>query len=79
MIFRKILYVFIILCLFCKVTQGHQRSDGLIEDFCDGLSFGEHSLFFVDCKSLQVMFYYDDVEICNPIGSKAKKHKLGMT
>ena len=23
------------------------------------------------------MFYYDDLEMCNPVGSHTKKHKLG--
>ena len=23
--------------------------------------------------------YYDDVEVCNPLGSRAKTHKLGMS
>ena len=26
---------------------------------------------------LEIIAYYDDVEMCNPIGSRAKKHKLG--
>ena len=28
--------------------------------------------------SLQIMLYYDDLEACNPLGSKAKIHKLGI-
>ena len=27
--------------------------------------------------SLQIQLYYDELEVCNPLGSKAKKHKLG--
>ena len=30
-----------------------------------------------DMPSLEIMAYYDDAEICNPLGSRAKKHKLG--
>ncbi len=26
---------------------------------------------------LEIMAYYDDVEVCNPLGLHAKKHKLG--
>ena len=29
-------------------------------------------------NSLQVMIYYDDVEVYNPLGTKVKLHKLGM-
>jgi len=31
----------------------------------------------VHTKALQVVFYYDEVEVCNHLGSKAKVHKLG--
>ena len=27
--------------------------------------------------ALQIMLYYDEVEVCNPLGSNRKKHKLG--
>lgn len=57
--------------------RGHQRSDGLLQDYCDGSGFKTHSLFSTDPTALQVMLFYDDVEICNPIGSRSKIHKLG--
>ena len=40
----------------------------------------KNSLFSSDSDvcSLEIMAYYDDVEVCNPLGSRAKKHKLGM-
>jgi len=31
----------------------------------------------VNTNALQIFFYFDEVECCNPIGSKAKIHKLG--
>ena len=61
-----------------KVLRGHQRKDHLLADFCDGAIFKSHPLFLSDHKVLQIMVYYDDVEVCNPLGSRAKKHKLGM-
>ena len=30
-----------------------------------------------DPKSLQVILYYNDLEVCNPLGSRKKKHTLG--
>lgn len=57
--------------------RGHCRSDNLIEDYCDGSTFKNHPFFSVDPTALQIMFYYDNLEVCNPIGSRAKKHKLG--
>ena len=57
--------------------QGHAQSDGIIGDYCDGTAYKCHPLFSVHSTALQFMLYYDDIEVCNPIGSKAKKHKLG--
>ena len=48
-----------------------------LEDYCDGTQFSEHPLFSTDECGLQVMLYYDDVEVCNPLGSAATVHKLG--
>ena len=57
--------------------RGHQRSDGLLADYCDGSVYKSHPLFSRNKQGLQIIAYYDDVEVCNPLGSKAKKHKLG--
>ena len=57
---------------------GHNQVDQLLGDFCDGSDFKNHPLFYLDEKCLQLMLYYDDVEVCNPLGSKVKLHKLGM-
>ena len=46
-------------------------------DFCDGMSFRMHSHFNSYDKALQIIAYYEELEICNPIGSYVKKHKLG--
>ena len=52
---------------------------GVMEDLCDGEGFHEHPLFPASTlNSLQVLFYYDDVEVCNPLQSSRLKHKLGM-
>ena len=59
--------------------KGHQRQDELLSDYCDGLMFKSHPLFssHFDYPSLEIILYYDGVEVCNPLGSRAKKHKLG--
>ena len=35
-----------------------------------------HPIFSVDKQGLQLLLYNDDVEICNPLGSKSKIHKM---
>ena len=52
--------------------------DGRIEDFCDGELFKSHALFSKDPKALQIIAYYDELEVCNPLGSHVKTHKLGL-
>lgn len=48
-----------------------------MKDFCDGKSFSTHPLFSIKANALQVLLYFDELEICDPLGSKTKKHKLG--
>ncbi len=54
-----------------QVMRGHQRNDGLLGDYCDGLHFKRHPLFSINPTALQIMLFYDDVEVCNPIGSRS--------
>ena len=51
------------------------NQDGKIEDFCDGERFKNHPK---DLSALQIIAFYDEVEICNPLGSHVKQHKLGI-
>ena len=48
-----------------------------MNDYCDGKVFKEHPLFTTHKNSLQINLYFDELEVCNPLGSKAKIHKLG--
>ena len=54
------------------------NQDGKIEDFCDGERFKNHPIFSKDLSALQIIAFYDEVEICNPLGSHVKQHKLGI-
>ncbi len=45
-------------------------------DYVDGQAQQQHPLFTIHKEGFQIIFYYDDVEVCNPLGSKAKIHKL---
>ena len=44
----------------------------MLGDYCDGELFLSSKLFQEDPCALQIQLYYDEVELCNPIGSKAK-------
>ena len=67
-----------------QVLLGHKRSDGLIGDYCDGDvcnkdSAVAHPLFSTNPKALQILLFYDDLEVVNPLGSYTKKHKIGKS
>lgn len=44
---------------------------------CDGSFFKTHPVFKSNNAAVQIVAYYDEVELCNPLGSNTKKHKLG--
>ena len=59
------------------MVNSHAEVDGVIGDFCDGSNYKSSPLFCSDPCALQLQLYYDELKICNPLGSKAKKRKVG--
>ena len=57
--------------------RDHKQNNDTLADYCKGSMYKSHPLFCEDPHALQLFLYYDDVEICNPLGSRAKFHKLG--
>ncbi len=78
-ILEEVKYFLLRFCdmFFLQVLRGHCRQDHVLADFCDGTAFVTHPLYSCYPNSLQIILYYDNVEVCNPLGSRAKKHKLG--
>lgn len=60
-----------------EVLNPHFSDSNEMRDFCDGLQFKTHPLFSTNPTSLQIIAYYDELEVVNPIGSYVAKHKLG--
>lgn len=60
-----------------QVFQGHMRSDDYLSDFCDGSLFKNHPLFQTYPDALQLIIYFDELEVCNPLASHSGIHKLG--
>ncbi len=58
-------------------TRDKSCNKDVLSDYCDGEAFQAHPLFSVRHGALEITLYYDDVEICNPLGSKRKIHKQG--
>ena len=63
-----------------QIDECPQRihNDELIEDYCDGVLFKQHPLFSRDPHALQVIAYFDELEVCNPLGTHVKRHKVGV-
>ena len=52
-----------------QIEKGHQERERM-KGYVDGDAFGKHSLFSQHRNALQI--YYDDLQMCNPLGFKAK-------
>lgn len=71
--------VCVYLYMHVQITVDHRRSDNLLEDFCDAKKCNTHPFFSSTQKlTLQLILYFDELEVCNPLGSSRKKHKLGI-
>ena len=60
-----------------QVISGPNQSCSHMMDVCDGKLFKSHETFKKCPNALQVIAYYDEVVIVNPLSPKAKEHKLG--
>ena len=61
-----------------QVIHCHSRTDDYIADYCDGRLFKEHDFFQSNSNALQLVAYFDEVEVCNPLAGRAGIHKLGL-
>lgn len=60
-----------------EILNQQGNTCNMLNDFCDGSMFKTHPMFESNPNALQVIAYYDELEVVNPIGSYVKKHKLG--
>ena len=52
------------------------NTGGVLQDVCDGEFVKSHCGTSTD-HHLLLAFYYDEVEVANPLGSRRGTHKLG--
>lgn len=60
-----------------ELSYTHESSDDIMRDFCDGVFYKQHPVFSYHRFALQFIIYYDDIEVANPLGSRAGNQKLG--
>lgn len=62
-----------------NLFEGEEKGNSvLLEDVKDGAYFRQHTVFMnADKKKLLALqLYFDEFEVCNPLGSKRGKHKV---
>ena len=64
-----------------EIECGHASKDDVYRDFCDGNFVKSHPVLQQQGKEtvIQLAFYFDELEVANPLGSKRGKHKLGQS
>ena len=63
--------------ILAQVDNFSDSKDQILRDYCDGRVYKSLSVFAADKKALQIIAYFDEIELCNLFGSSSKKHKLG--
>ena len=63
--------------IYNRYFEGHSQNGEILGDYCDGIFFKQHPLFSLEPHALQIILYFDDLELCNPLETSAKIHKIG--
>lgn len=64
--------------VLAMIDEPQRCRSGYFYDINDGELIKSHPLFSARPSALQIIIYTDDIDICNPLGSHASKHKLTM-
>ena len=59
-----------------RVTKEHNKD--VFYDMYDGMLYKNDTHFSGKDHTLELIIYHDDLEVCNPLGIKAWKHKTDM-
>ena len=59
------------------MSGSHRSPDDLLQDICDGTIFNDNPMLHDDERALQIIGYYDEFTLTNPLMSRAKQHKIG--
>lgn len=51
-------------------------SEGRYESFRDGTHFKENAFLSTESVTISLLLYIDDFEVCNPLGTSRRKHKI---
>lgn len=57
-------------------NSSYATHESRYESFTDGTHFKENALSSTEDLTLSLLLYIDDFEVCNPLGTSRKKHKI---
>lgn len=55
---------------------GRSQTSSIYESFCDGKYYKENDFYSEDDLRISLILYVNDLEVCNPLGTSRKKHKI---
>ena len=58
------------------MQSNRKRADSKLKFLQDGIALSNHPLFAIDRNTLELILYSDEIELCNAVGTRVKKHKL---
>ncbi len=59
------------------MVNSHRSKDHVLRDMCDGMMIANNPLFGADPTTLQLILYYDEFTVVNPLDCKVRKYKVG--
>ena len=59
------------------IRNGPACAPNLLQDLCDGELYEKHPVLSCSQNKVQITAYFDEIELCNPLGSHTKVHKIG--
>ena len=57
-------------------TVKKEHDENVFYDIYDGMLYKNDAYFSGKDHTLELIIYHDDLEVCNPLGSKTGKHKI---
>lgn len=60
----------------CSGEKFCEENSRMLEDVTDGYAYKKTTLFNENTDALKIILYQDAFEVCNPLGSSKKKHKI---
>ena len=63
---------------FFDLNYRADHSENVYHDIGNGSAFANYPTSLLNFDSLKLLFFFDELEICNPLGSHTKTHKLAV-